>query len=203
MIRNAFPLSLVPVPQGWHLVILVDNVSVPLLKPNSTANLETPYRFESQQQAWELVKELFELHVRQVPNRELLHGKIRTCSKCNRPFRAKHTPHCHHCQMDNDYLLQQLWPGFTELFEGLEDSEENTAEKIRRVLHLSEEQYCRVPIYFQETVQQPLVAHEEQLNRKPKADQQLIVILKSRLNARASKKSGGKRQSQGLHIRRD
>jgi len=181
MPKRQFPLSLVPAPRGWHLVITpVSGQPAKLFKPGKRNDAHIPILFASQQEAWDYIKQRFSFILSSnEPIDTLYTEKMRNCKQCDRIFRVKQLDYCTHCLNDNLDILQQLWLGFR-----LDsDSDFTDQQKMTVILNSSEEDFLQIPDLFISQVKQQIAAEAELADATPSPARQLSKIIRSRVNA--------------------
>jgi hypothetical protein len=181
MDKPRFPLSLIPAPRGWHMLITGPTGQTDrLFKPARRDEPEIPCLFVSQQEAWTFVKERFSLILlSHKPLETFQTEKMRNCKQCDRIFKATNLDFCPHCMKDNQLILQQLWQGFQQE----EDPEYTDLQKITAILSCSLEDFANIPELFKSQVQQQLALEEQLENEAPSPARQLSRIIRSRANS--------------------
>lgn len=164
--KKAFPLSVVTAPgQGWYVVITKENGERnQLLKPGWADDDTHPYIFDSEQEAWDFIRQLFYFCIKQAHMQLLNTDKILNCKQCGRIIRAKYFEYCHQCMQGNEFMLQQIWQGFYYMT----GTAEGALQKITLLLKLSQEEFSQVPDAFKIIVQRQLELHDE-LERNSKS----------------------------------
>ena len=177
MEKKSFPLNIAPAPGGYFMVITTENgQKTQLLKPGKCEAQSQPYLFETQQDAWNFIKELFFFCIKQSHSQCLHTDKILNCKQCGRVFRAKIFDYCPGCMQSNEFMLQQIWQGFYHMT----GSESNTLDKMALLLKIAKEDFALMPEAFQTIVQRQLALHQEMESRTRRVDHRLSKILKSR-----------------------
>ncbi|MBX2859910.1 MAG: hypothetical protein KTR14_01655 [Vampirovibrio sp.] len=108
-----FPFDVIQVSNGWCVVVYLRNGKPwNLLKPGWDKESNQPYLFESQDKAWQFLKNLFLFSLQCQHNHYAGADKVINCRQCRKIFRAKFYPVCHECLQENEHYLHQLWQGF-------------------------------------------------------------------------------------------
>ncbi len=143
--KQHFPLEVMAFPGGWGVVVYLENGKTwNLLKPGWQEEKHQPYLFETSDEAWRFLKEMFMFCLKQHHAKYLEQNKIINCDQCGRIFRARFSSYCPECLQRNEFMLQQIWQGFYYR----SGSDEEAFKKLSMLLKIPVEQLQRVHSAF-------------------------------------------------------
>lgn len=185
-VKRRFPLIMAPAPRGWHLLICLENgKSERLIKAGRNAEKAIPFLFNSQQDAWIYLKELFIFFRKPLVSEEPNTEKLKNCKQCDRIYRVRNTEYCPLCIKANEFMLEQIWLGFALPT----DRDFSMPQKVTVMLQTSEDEFIQIPELFKTLVQQQIAEEEELENRQPSVEQRLNKIIKSRVRKPLARKA--------------
>ncbi|WP_373531531.1 hypothetical protein [Vampirovibrio sp.] len=151
--KKPFPLNVVRLGEGWSVALLMENgENKQLLKPGWQGENKAPYLFNTEQEAWNFIKQMFNFCLQQSRMQHTTSEKIKNCGQCGKIFKATIFDHCHQCLQENEFVLQQIWQGFYYLA----GSESGALQKAAFLLKIPYEDFAQVPEAFQAMVQKHL-----------------------------------------------
>lgn len=151
--KRPFPLDVVRFAEGWAVVVYREDGSHwHLLKPGWQEEKHLPYIFDSEEQAWRFVRDLFMFCIKQARLQHRNTDKVMNCEQCGRVIRAKFFEYCHQCLQENEFMFQQIWQGFYYLT----GSSESALHRMALLLKVPVEQFSHVPQAFKTMVQRHL-----------------------------------------------
>lgn len=151
--KKTFPLNVVRLREGWSVALLMENgENKQLLKPGWKDENNTPYLFQTEHEAWNFIKQMFNFCLQQARMQHTPLEKIKNCGQCGKVFKAAVFDHCHQCLQENEFILQQIWQGFYYLA----GSESGALQKAAFLLKIPYEDFAQVPDAFQAMVRKHL-----------------------------------------------
>lgn len=151
--KKPFPLNVVRLGEGWSVALLMENgENRQLLKPGWKDENNTPYLFQTEYEAWNFIKQMFNFCLQQARMQHTAVEKIKNCGQCGKVFKAAVFDHCHQCLQENEFILQQIWQGFYYLT----GSESRALQKAAFLLKIPYEDFAQVPDAFQAMVSKHL-----------------------------------------------
>ncbi len=135
--EKAFPLQVIRYRTGWAIMLMQpDGEQRHLLRPGWETETRSPYVFQTPQEAWNFLKQLFMFCLKQQHTLYLGTDKVMNCERCGRVFRARFYGYCPGCMQENRDMLQQIWQGI--YFQT--GSQDHALERISALLRIPKSQ---------------------------------------------------------------
>lgn len=143
--KYQFPLDIMHLPQGFVVVVRHPNGrATQLLKPGWSEEANSPYLFQSPEQAWYFLRKLFLFCIKLQHTQFEGSDKIMNCDQCGRVIRAKFFQTCVECLKDSEFKLTQIWQGFYYMT----GSHPDAAHKMALMLKIPLDKFELVPEAF-------------------------------------------------------